>query len=230
MLADFQARLQPDCAEVTTLIVSGPPALMIESVASDEDFDLVVISPGRHSKVEEYLLGTTTERVVKHAQTSVLILRLGQGSAPLKNVVIGIDGSDECVDAIHRAVKLFSLDKRDVKVTLVNVVSVTGIFKFISPASFVASVEDNLMMSGEALLAQTNKLLNDLGVKNVETKLMDGDPVSEILSLAKERQAELIVVGGQGRSALERFFLGGVSGKLASHAQASTAVFKRVRD
>jgi nucleotide-binding universal stress UspA family protein len=229
VLTDFAAKLKPLCAEVTTEIVSGPPALMIESVAKDDNYDLVVISPGTHSKVEAYLLGSTTERVVKHADTAVLILRLAKGVCQFKNVVIGVDGSDESSAALLQAVKLFGLDQRDVQVTVVNVVSVTGIFKYISPASFVASIEDNLMMSGEAILAQTNKVLKDCGVKKVETKLADGDPVTELLKVVAELQADLVVVGGQGRSALERFLLGGVSSKLATHAPCSTAVFKRLR-
>ena len=229
VLAEFAAKLKPECGEVATEVVSGPPALMIESVAKEDNYDLLVISPGTHSKVETYLLGTTTERVVKHADTSVLILRLAKGASQFKNVVIGVDGSDESIEATSRAVKLFGLDKRDVKVTVVNVVSVTGIFKYISPASFVASVEDNLMMSGEAILAQTNKLLTDCGVKKIETKLADGDPVTEILKVIADVQADLVIVGGQGRSALERFLLGGVSSRLATHAPCSTAVFKRPR-
>jgi nucleotide-binding universal stress UspA family protein len=227
VLTDFAAQIKSDCPAVTTELVSGPPALMIESVAKEDNYDLLVVSPGTHSKVEAYLLGSTTERVVRHAQTSVLILRLPEGRAQLKNVVVGIDGSDESLEAVERAVNIFALDKRDVQVTVVNVVSVTGIFKYVSPASFVASVEDNLMMSGEALLAQANKKLNDLGVKNVQTKLKDGDPVTEILKVVSEVHADLIVVGGQGRSALERFLVGGVSSKLATHAPCSTAVFKR---
>jgi len=223
---DEQAQLlRADGIEVLTEIVLGPPALMIETVAKDKQVDFIAMTPGKHSKVAQYLIGSTCERVAKHARTSVLILR-GEQPEPLRNIVIGIDGSESAQSAMLKAVETFGLATRDVNVTLVNVVSVSGILKYVAPPGFVARIEDNLMMSGEASLAQAEKSLIEAGVKNVSVKLKNGDPETELLRVASDLQAQVIVVGAQGRSALEQVVLGSVSGKIASHASCSTAVVR----
>ncbi len=225
VLAELAEILKPDCAEVKTLILMGPSAMMIESVAEDKGVDLIAMAPGVHSKVAQYLIGSTCERVAKHSRISVMIVRQPEVTT-LRNVVIGVDGSKSALDAMLKASELFSLKDRGAKVTLVNVVSVTGIIKYVSPPNFIANVEDNLMMSGEALLADAEKVLNDAGIKDITVKLKNGDPETELIAVAKELNAELVVVGGQGRSALEHLFVGSVSGKVVSHATSTTVIFK----
>ena len=61
-------------------------------------------------------------------------------------------------------------------------------------------------------------------MSDAEAKLKDGEPATEILNVVDETKAELVVVGGQGRSALEHFLVGSVSGKLAAHAKCSVFV------
>jgi nucleotide-binding universal stress UspA family protein len=225
VLAELAEILKPDCKEVKTLILMGPSAMMIESVAEDNGIDLIAMAPGVHTKVAQYLIGSTCERVAKHSRISVLIVRQPDVKS-LRNVVVGIDGSQSALDAMLNACEIFSLKERGAKITLVNVVSVTGIVKYISPPAFVARVEDNLMMSGEACLAEAEKVLNDTGMKEITVKLKNGDPETELIAVANELNAELVVVGGQGRSALEHLFVGSVSGKVVSHATCTTVVFK----
>jgi nucleotide-binding universal stress UspA family protein len=226
VLAELADKLKADCPNVTCQVLAGPATLMIEKVASDDKVDLIVMNAGSHSKVAKYLLGSTCERVVKQSATSVLVLKSSSAFKNLGNVVFGVDGSGASFAALSEAVSLLELSKRQAKATVVNVVHVTEIFKYMSPVSFVASVEDNLMMTGETSLAQAKAQLTELGLSDVETRLKDGEPVAEILSVVDETKAELVVVGGQGRSALEHFLVGSVSGKLTAHAKCSVFVAK----
>ncbi len=220
----LKAKLKTFGAEVTTEIVGGPAAMMIESVARDEGFEMIAIMPGSHSRVEQHLIGSTTSRVVGHAPGTVLILR--SAASNLSNVVIGIDGSDAALQAAKKAVTLFNLVARNVKVTLVNVVSVTGVFKLISPVRFVAAIEENLVMSGEAALTKAQAELSEMGLKSVEIVLKNGDPADELIKVSTSINAELISIGAQGRSAVEKFLLGSVSTRVATFAKCSTAVIK----
>ncbi len=230
VLSAMAAKVSSQWADVTTEVVAGPPALMIEKVAKNGHYDLVVIGPSAHSKLATYLLGTTSESIVRHSSAPVLIARLPKKeSRPLRNVVIGMDGSEEATYAMLKAADVFRLRERDVTVTLVNVVHVTNVFKYISPVRFVAAIEDNLIMSGEALLAQAKNLLIDSGIKKVEIRLKDGDPATEIIDVGESLDAELLVVGSRDPGNIERAVLGSVSAKLATHCPRSTAVFKQPR-
>jgi len=58
----------------------------------------------------------------------------------------------------------------------------------------------------------------------VKPVLRTGTPAWELLDAAEEWDADLIMVGSQGRSALGRFFLGSVSKKLSTNARSSVRV------
>lgn len=62
---------------------------------------------------------------------------------------------------------------------------------------------------------------------DVRTKVLEGSPSHELLHNAGEWQADLVVVGSRGRSALGRLFLGSVSKTLASKAHCSIRVARR---
>jgi len=53
-----------------------------------------------------------------------------------------------------------------------------------------------------------------------------GRPVQEILAALEEHDADLVVVGGSGRSALSRTFLGSVTDRLVHHAPCSFLVVR----
>lgn len=59
---------------------------------------------------------------------------------------------------------------------------------------------------------------------DVKDKVIEGAPTWELLDLAEEWKADLIVVGSEGRSIVKRFLLGSVSRKLANDAHCSVRV------
>lgn len=228
VLGKAQSLLSGNCAEVTKEIVSGPPAMMIETVAKDESCDLTILMPGKHSKLEQFLLGSVTSKVAKHGPGTILIMRpLEQSSTALKNVLIGVDGSANAKEAMLSAVEIFELNKRDVKVLLFHAVDVADPLKFISPVEFISAVEQNLVLEGETFLADAKRLLVDAGVVNVEIALKHGKAAHEIVETAKALPADLIIVGAEGRTAVQHFLLGSVSQGIAAQAPCAVAIVKR---
>jgi nucleotide-binding universal stress UspA family protein len=61
---------------------------------------------------------------------------------------------------------------------------------------------------------------------NVSTALVEGDPKSQILDLAKEWKADMIILGSHGRTGLNRFLMGSVSQGVVSHAHCSVEVIR----
>ncbi|HEY9677213.1 MAG TPA: universal stress protein [Drouetiella sp.] len=221
----LKTKLESKGATVTTQIAGGLAASTIEAVAREGKFDMIAMTAGTHSRVQQYLLGSTAGRVIGHVPCSVIVLK-NVPSTPMKNVVIGIDGSDAALSAAKAAVQLLGLNGREVQINLINVVSVKSIYKFISPVQFVAAIEDNLVMSGEAGLAAAEKELSDLGITKMDNVLKNGDPSDEIIKFADSISADLIVLGAQGKSAVERFLMGSVSSRVATFSKCSIAVIK----
>jgi nucleotide-binding universal stress UspA family protein len=76
------------------------------------------------------------------------------------------------------------------------------------------ATERNAATSMEKLIAR----LANLGVK-AETLLLKGTPAEQIVNAAKERNADLIVIGTHGRTGLSKLFMGSVAGKVVSAAE-----------
>ncbi len=225
VFAALRSQLESKGAKVTTEVVGGLAGAMIDECARESGCDMIAMSVGTHGRVQQFLMGSTTSRVVNHAPCTVLILK-DVPNVPIKNVVIAIDGSEASLNAATASVRLFSLSEREVQITLINVVSVKPMFKFISPVQFVAAVEDNLVMSGEASLAEAEKELSELGVTKLDNVLKNGEPADEIINFAQSIKADLIIIGAQGRSAVEKFFVGSVSQRVSTFSKCSTAVIK----
>jgi nucleotide-binding universal stress UspA family protein len=226
-LQESAQQLEPHCKKVDIRIISGSPAVMIEETARQEHFDVTVITSTKHSNLGRFFLGSTASPVVKHAQGTVLILRDGAKLGELKNVVMGIDGSKQSHEAIHIAAKQFAF-KTQTKIHLVHVVSVAEVFKMVSPGEYIAAVENNLIMEGETFLAEGKSILAKHKLENVECLIKEGNPAAEILKLAESVKADLLVLGAQGRTAIQHFLLGSVSNQIAMEATYATAVVKTV--
>ena len=228
VLAEAVSYLTGKCLSVSSEIVSGPPALMIETVARDENCDMTVLMPGKHPMMDAMFLGSVSSNVVKHGPGTMLLVRpMESYPAQVNNVLFGVDGSGNAKEAMLKAVQLFQLDKLDVKVMLFHAAHVADPIRYVSPIEFISRVEQNLILEGETYLADAKRYLADVGVKNVELVVRTGNPAQELIDAAKSMPADLIVLGAEGRTAVQHFLLGSVSHRIAMHAPCAVAIVKK---
>lgn len=226
VLDEAASILKGRCRSVVTQILDGSPAQAIEQLAARQGFDLVAIGATQHGSSPLNLLGSTAAHVVKHAQAPVIILRSPpQAEANLK-VLIAVDGSPSSTNALRTFASQFGALKEKLAVTILNVVSIFGIWKFVAPVEFIASIEDNLNMAAETILADADKTLSEFNLTPTNMVIRSGDAGNEIIKAANDIRADLIVVGARSRSGVEQIFLGSVSHKLSMHAPCSTIVVK----
>ena len=61
---------------------------------------------------------------------------------------------------------------------------------------------------------------------DVSTELVEGDPKSQIIDVANEWHADMIVLGSHGRTGLSRFLIGSVSQAVVRHAHCSVEIIR----
>lgn len=224
VLYEIKNDLKPLAKSVETEIVSGPPAYMIEAVARDDNFDITAVTPRQHSKLHTLFARSVSLNVAKHGVgTTVLLHELRHNSGPLK-VVIAVDGSSASNHALEMAYKQFALE--NASINLIHVVTVAPVLTLISPVTFIAALQEKLMLEGETFLATAANSLAKLGAKNVEVTLKSGDPATEINALANHLESDLIALGALGHGAVQHFLLGSVSKAVALHSTCSVAIVK----
>jgi len=68
---------------------------------------------------------------------------------------------------------------------------------------------------GEDLMKKAHDRAKAKGVDNIETMIVEGDPAALILATAKDKNADLIVLGSRGLSDLAGLLMGSVSHKVS---------------
>ena len=61
--------------DVEVLVERGDPAEIVTELAAERDVDVIVMGTRGHSKIRQFLLGSTAERVVKYAPCPVMTVR-----------------------------------------------------------------------------------------------------------------------------------------------------------
>lgn len=196
------------------------PELAIADHVREHEVDLVVA--GRHGEqnLQDRLLGTTTERLVRHAPTSVLVVHpaLREPLVLLKHVLVGSDFSDASRPAVKAAAKIARA--LDAWVTLMHVYDLLPTTMELLEAPYRQGEEHTLAA------AMTRKL------EEIQTQELEGVPsevvlernknaVAAISDFAGDRQVDLVVVGTHGRTGLSRFLLGSVAERVVRHAPCS---------
>lgn len=237
-LAELETRLAADRAALGELRErwSGGPVLsqviadgfadeVLPRIAAEHEADLVVVGSRGRTGMRRVLLGSVAERVVRRAEPSVLVVRGEAVHGGYRRVVVGIDGSRTAELAMARALPLLA---RHVRIDLVHCWQLPWGGTMIQPAD--ARPHDELRAelramsndAGERLRAQLHALGRP--APELHTHLMLGPATQGLVTIAGERDADLVVVGSHGRRGIRRFVLGSVAETTVRHAPCSVLV------
>ena len=130
----------------------------------------------------------------------------------MKSIVVGTDGSPNAEAAVRRAVEIAKGTG-----AVVNLVTAFPETHYEGIASSARQDKVDMVGVAESVLARARREPEEQGVK-IETYARGGDPARVIVEIAEEVDADVIIVGARGQSAVKRFLLGSVSSKLSHHA------------
>ena len=85
-------------------------------------------------------------------------------------------------------------------------------------------VYEQMRQSSRALLDEQAEKMRDAGAKITKKHLRNGRPGQEIVALAEELGAGLIVMGGRGLGGMKRALMGSVSDSVVRHAHCPVMV------
>ena len=124
-----------------------------------------------------------------------------------KSIVVATDGSKFSEEALKYAANLARETKA--KLTVVHVVNVQGYIEVMWHDMKKKYVED-----AERIMAELKERCNnavDLSDIEVDFVVKEGIPYKRIVETAKEKEADVIILGSHGHSALEKILLGSVA-------------------
>jgi nucleotide-binding universal stress UspA family protein len=191
----------------------GPVAATIMKAAT-RGVQLVAIGSRGLDALDRFMLGSVSTYAIHHVSCSLLVVR--EAPRALRQIVLAIDGSapsKKAVQFLLRSMRPWK-DVPDQDPITVTVSHVMPFLKY-----------PELREAGKAMVEEcANKLARAGYIVEQSPKL--GNPADEILNIAEERKADLIVTGAKGLGAIGRFLLGSVSTRVVQHATCSVLVVR----
>jgi nucleotide-binding universal stress UspA family protein len=211
------------------LVVEGNVAE--EIVAEAAHADLVVLGTHGRSGIEQVVLGSVAEKVVRKAGCAVLTVPRGTPDATnavpdlFHRIVAGVDGSDASLDALNYAVSL--AEEADAHLTVLRVVDVPP--ELAEWASESAEGQGYAERWTASVLRRLHGLVPTSARRycHVDERVGSGHPSQEILRLTAEQHAGLIVIGAQGHGALGRVLFGSTAQDVVRHAACPVLTLRR---
>lgn len=189
--------------EASTLVIRGGSIHNFVQTLEEEKVDLLVLASHGRTAVTRFLLGSFTERAIRFVSCSALVCRPGSSdtSFEVKRVLVAHDFSPNSRAALalaHDWARAFGADVR-----LLHVIdSECGITGF--EAEFFEGWKEFHERKRSVALDELRSLAEQEWTDvTTDVQATIGHPTLEILSHADQMDADLIVLGKRGISALE---------------------------
>lgn len=179
----------------------------ILSFVNKENIDLIIMGSNGISGIEEFILGSNTEKVVRLSPVPVIILKEEIENFNPANIVFASDFSEEIKKPFQKILDFANLF--NAKLNLVTICT---------PNSFKTTAIANKI---------TEDFIREFEIKDFSFHIYNDLNIEKgIIHFAKEINADLISLCTHGRTGLSHFFTGSISEDLANHATKPLIVFK----
>ncbi len=198
-------------ANITPLVKHFKVFSEVNDVAKEQAADLIIMGSHGSSGLSEIFVGSNTEKVVRHADIPVLVLKHKFDKNDLNDVVFASDFSLDSVGVYLKAVSLFKAFNAKLHLLYVNLPS----DRFRS-TNEIDEIVSNFLMKADGNL------------DNLEHISFVSDYTVErgVLNFANKIGADLIAVSTHGRTGIAHFFEGSISEDIANHAVLPVMTFK----
>jgi nucleotide-binding universal stress UspA family protein len=207
-------------------LLEGRTAPEIVALAEEIGAGLIVMGSRGRGGIRRALMGSVSDSVMRHAHCPVLVVRSEPVSFPTK-ILLATDGSKDAELAIATAADLASSTGSEL-----HVVSVFPGSAYVHPY-----YEDRFPEAAERLRREAQEERQEMLDEQIErirkaggdvaqTHIRTGEAAEEIVALAEEMGAGLVVVGSHGLGGIRRALIGSVSAAVVPHAHCPVMVVR----
>jgi len=145
-----------------------------------------------------------------------------------ENILVATDGSRHAESAAQAAMEMAKLCKG--KVTALYVLDVGKEFAFSDVSGNIADevvmgIKNSLTKKGEAAVKRIEDMAKASGV-TFEGKVIEGHPATDIIKMAVDSGANLIVIGSIGVTGLDKYLMGSVADAVVRNSKVPVMVVR----
>ena len=241
-LDDLAAQLLPGDVRGETLVRDGNAAEEVVAAAKVLKADLIVLSNTGRSGLSRILMGSTAERIVRHAHCPVLtVRRRSSGPAmrlfslqrplyperlPWRRILVPLDFSLTSLRALQIAVPLAK--QSGARLLLLHVVE---------PNPYAAGMEGAVLVMTDAAVTRNTKLQLPQVARRFIPKSVGftslvarGRPADVIVETAESKGVDLVVLSTHGHTGLDRLLMGSTAEQVVRMAKRPVFVVRTPRN
>ncbi len=179
----------------------------ISAAINEENPDLVIMGSKGASGLEEVLVGSNTEKVVRTAKCPVITVKSPVDSSQLKKIVFASDFREDASDIASHMKGLQHLFGAELYFVVVN-----------TPGSFETTRES---------IQRIKTFANKYGFDNVTAEIYNStSEESGIIEFAQDIDADLIAMATHGRTGFIHLITGSIAEDVVNHAKRPVWTFK----
>ena len=193
--------------DIVPVVRFGKPFIEIIQIAKEKKVDLLAVGTHGRAGVDRVILGSVAERIVRKAGCSVMVIR-GKKYVGFKRIIVPIDFSD----CSRRALEYAAATARahSSKLTILHVFEESFVKPYVNAANSEEEANEIIKEIERVNDSKYDEFLKTIDLEGVdyEKLLIKGIPETEIVEIAMEQQANLIVMGTHGRSGIKHLLIG----------------------
>ncbi len=189
--------------------VGGAASAVIDTSRSKRA-DLIVMAPAAYEAVATVVLGSTVERVLRHADQPVLVVKR-RAAGPYRSILVAVDLSETSALALRRALELFP----SARFTVIHAFE-TPFSGFMAAASLEPEMRDARQTQLAELIERAAARLGKRGAKppRIDAAIESGRPDEAIGRRLAAEQPDLVVLGTHGLTGVRRAVIGSTCERL----------------
>ena len=190
-------------------VIPGRDVPEILALARRGNADLLVLGAHGAHFLRDRLVSTTTEKVVRHGDCPTLVVK-HPTQGPYRRVLVPVDFSA----CSRQAAQLAGLLTPQAEITLLHVLDSQVVESLRSAGLDDRTLDRYYTEQEQHALREMDQLRATLEYTPAEVRLAPGYPPDVIQASGRQLEADLVVMGTEGRGRLQRMLLGSV----ATHA------------
>jgi nucleotide-binding universal stress UspA family protein len=211
ILSEAAERADDVGVELSTFKLEGRPVAEILDCGTREAADVIVMGTHGRRGLRRFLLGSTTEGVLRNAGQPVITVHEDtRADVPPKTIVVAADDSEPSDAAVDCAIGIAARERS--RLVLCSVVPLPGYIVDLEPYGFdVTDVVSECEDDAKRLLRHAEEQARLADVESTLQVIPTGEPIDEILATVESRHADLLIMGTHGRRGFQRMLLGSVA-------------------
>jgi nucleotide-binding universal stress UspA family protein len=199
-LQEIEEQHQGNPYKFKTRLAFGNPYAGISSEIADIKADLVVMGSKGSSGLEELLIGSNTEKVVRHAKCPVITVKQPVNVDAIKKIIFASDFSEVNGDVIQRIKSLQEVLGAELSLVKIN-----------TPNFFETSKDSR---------QKIDQFVIQHGLTNTQAVVYNSTSEEEgIIEYAEEINADMIAMATHGRTGFMHLLSGSIAEDVVNHAK-----------